>query len=377
MARTQILPTDPHARKAWAMKVAVDSVKESYWARHIGPEGSRSLIVKKTDLESGAGDEVTTTLVAKLRGAPVTEGQKLAGKEMRLDFATHKMRVNVIRQGVNVGTVMDQKRTDVNLKTQGRQRLTDYIKELYEEHIAAALAGARGVGDEFQHLALNYSGYPNALRAPDSAHLYVGTDGDKVKNTLVAGDKLKLSTFNKLQTKAKKMLGGVQDGKSTKMEKIQRGGKEVWALVTMPEGMQDIRDDSGTQGWFEAQKALTTALGKESDLFKGGAGFFNGVIADEVDVGVKFSDYGAGANVPAMRSIFAGANAGVIAHGTKGMDSGLAIELDEEADDRGFEKVITFLMIFGADRASFTPVNGATSRDYGSVCVDHAYTAPV
>jgi N4-gp56 family major capsid protein len=377
MARTSVLPTDPHTRKAWAMKVGTDSVKNAYWSRHIGEEGSRSLIVKKTDLDSGAGDEVTTTLVAKLRGAPVVENQKLAGKEMRLDFATHKMRVNVIRQGVNVGTRMDQKRTDVNLKAQGRQRLTDYIKELYEEYIAAHLAGSRGVGSEFTHLPLTYAGYPNALRAPDSAHLFVGTAGDKVKNTLVVGDKLTLATINKLQTKAKKMLGGVQDGGSQRIEKIQRNGKELYALVTMPEGMQDIRDDTGTQGWFEAQKALTNAIGKESELFKGGAGWFNGVLVDEVDVGVKFSDYGAGSNVAAMRSIFAGANAGVIAHGTKNMDSGLAIELDEDEDDRGFEKVITFLMIFGVDRSFMTPVNGAAARDTGMIAVDHAYTAAV
>jgi N4-gp56 family major capsid protein len=375
MARTQILPTDPHARKAWAMRVATDSVKEAYWSRHIGAEGSRSMIVKKTDLESGPGDEVTTTLVAKLRGAPVTEGVKLAGKEMRLDFATHKMRVNVIRQGVNVGTKMDQKRVDVNLKAQGRARLTDYIKELYEEYIACAMAGSRGVStNEFQHLEVGYAGYPNALRAPDSDHLYVGTAGDKVKATLVAGDKLALSTLNNLQVKAKKFLGGAQDGKSVRMEKIQRNGKECWVLVTMPEGMQDLRSDSGTQGWFEAQKALTQSIGRESDLFKGGAGWFNGVLVDECDVGVKFSDYGAGANVNAMRSIFAGANAGVIAHGTKGMENGLAIELDEDEDDRGFEKIITFMMIFGADRATYTPVNGANARDYGSIEVDHAYT---
>lgn len=375
MARTQILPTDPHARKAWAMKVGTDSVKESYWARHIGAEGSRAMIVKKTDLESGAGDEVTTTLVCKLRGAPVTEGVKLAGKEMRLDFATHKMRVNVIRQGVNVGTKMDQKRVDVNLKSQGRQRLTDYIKELYEEYIACAMAGSRGIGtEEFQHLELGYSGYPNALRAPDSAHLFVGTEGNLAKATLTGTEKLKLSTLNTLSVKAKKMLGGVQDGKSVRMEKVKKGGKECWVLVTLPEGMQDLRSDSGTQGWFEAQKALTQSIGRESDLFKGGAGWFNGVLADEADVGVKFNDYGAGGNVLALRSIFGGANAGVIAHGTKGMENGLAIELDEEEDDRGFEKVITFMMIFGVDRSFVTPVNGAAARDMAAIAVDTAYT---
>lgn len=378
MARTTILPTDPHTRKAWAMKVGTDSVKESYWARHIGEEGSRSMIVKKTDLDHGAGDEVTTTLVAKLRGAPIFEHEKLAGKEMRLDFATHKMRINVIRQGVNVGTKMDQKRTDVNLKAQGRKRLTDYIKELYEEFLAAHMAGSRGHGtEEFNQLPLDYTGYPNALRAPDAAHLYVGTAGDKAKATLVAGDKLALSTLDNLQLKAKKMLGGVQDGKSLRIEKIQKGGKEVYVLVTLPEGMKDIRNDSGTQGWFEAQKALIQAIGKDAEFFKGGAGYFNGVLVDECEVGVKFTDYGAGSNVPAIRSIFAGANAGVLAHGTKGMENGLAIELEEDDDDRGFEKVITFTMIFGVDRSHIVPVNGAATRDTGAILVDTAYTAAV
>lgn len=377
MARTSVLPTDPQARKAWSMKVANDAVKESFWSKHIGPEGSKSIIVKKTDLDSGAGDEVTTTLVAKLRGAPVTEGQKLAGKEMRLDFATHKMRVNVVRQGVNVGTKMDQKRTDVNLRVNGRKRLTDYIKELYEEYIAAAMAGSRGVGTEFQHLGLDYAGYPNALRAPDSTHLFIGTDGGRVKNTLVAGDLLKLTTLNRLQTKAKKMLGGVQDGNSVRMEKVNYGGKDCWVLVTMPEALQDLREDSGTAGWIDAQRAMAAAVGTNSDWAKGGATYFNGVIVDEVDVGVKFGDYGAGGNLPAMRSLFVGANAGIVAHGTKGMENGLAIELDEDEDDRGFEKVITFMMIFGADRTTWTPVNGATPRDYASIAVDTAFTAAV
>jgi N4-gp56 family major capsid protein len=374
MARTSVLPTDPQTRKAWAVKVANDSIKDQYYARLIGPEGSRSVVIRKTDLESGAGDEVTTTLVAKLRGAPVTAGQKLEGREMRLDFATHKMRIDVVRQGVNVGTKMDQKRVDANLKQQGRARLTDYIKELYEEYIAAAAAGARGVGDEFQHLDTSYAGYPNAFRAPDSAHLYVGTAGDKAKATLATTDKLALSTLNKLSVKARKMLGGVQDGKSVKMTKTVIGGKECWVLVTMPEGMQDIRDDSGTTGWFEAQKALIQNIGKEAELFKGGAGLFNGVLADECETGVKFNDYGAGGTTLAMRSLFCGANAISVAHGTKGMADGLSLELDEDSDDRGFEDVITFLMIFGADKTQYSPVNGQTARDYGVISVDHAYT---
>lgn len=372
--RTTVLPTDPNARKFWTLSVLTDSIKEAYWGRHMGPEGSHSLVVRKTDLEAKKGDEVTTTLIAKLRGRPVRDGEKLEGKEMRLDFATHKMRINTHRQGVNCGTQMDAIRMGSNMGDTGRERLKDYIQELYEETIAAAATGARGVGDEFIHLELGYPGYPNALRAPDDAHLFIGTAGDKAKNTLVAGDKIAASSIAALSTKARKMLGGVQDGKGVRMEKIRRSGKSCWTLVTMPEGVEDLRKDTGTQGWFEANKALITAIGKEAEIFQGGAGYIHGTIVDEVDTLPKFNDYGAGGNINAMRSLFCGANGIVVANGSKGMENGLALELKEDTNDRGHETVVTFTLIMGADKTTYAPVNGNTARDIGLIAFDHAYT---
>ncbi len=368
MARTTILPTDPSKRKAWAASVAEDSIKEQYFSRLEGEEGSYSAVVRKTELEKGAGDEVVTSLVAKLRGAPITEGKKMAGAEFRLQSTAHTMRINEFRHGVNVGARIEQTRVGFNLKKQGRERLKDYIKELYEELIVVAASGARGVGDEIQHLPTDWTGYPNAYRAPDAAHYFVGTDNTHAKATLVAGDKLTLATINALRTKSKKMLGG-QPNKPVKMSPIKRGGRNLFVLATMPEGMQDIRSDSGSQGWFEAQKALTAAIGKESEIFKGGAGMFNGVLVDEMEVGVRFNDYGAGGTLNAARSLYLGANAISVAHGTKGMADGMTVELSEDSDDRGHDAILNFEIIFGADKTQF---NG---MDYGMITVDHAYTA--
>ena len=369
MSRTTILPNDPNKRKAWAAAVANDAAQEQYFARLVGEEGSRSAVIKKTELEKGSGDEVTTALVAKLRGAPITEGQKLAGQEFKLQHAAHTMRINEFRHGVNVGARIEQSRVGYNLKKQGREKLTEYIKELYEQVIVTAASGARGVGDEISHFGTDYAGYPNALRTPDSAHLYVGTAGDKEKGTLTTGDKITLATVNKLRTKAKKMLGGKD--KPVKMTPIRKGGKECFVLAVLPEVMQDIRDDVGAQGWFEAQKALTAAVGKESEIFKGGAGMFNGVLIDEMEVGVKFNDYGTTNNIAAARSLFMGANAVSIAHGTKGMADGMSVSLDEDMDDRKHDHILFFEMIFGADKTQF---NG---MDYGMITVDSAYTAAV
>lgn len=370
MSRTTILPTDPNKRKAWAAAVANDAAKTQYFARLQGAEGSRSAVIKKTELEKGNGDEVTTALVAKFRGAPITEGKKLAGNEFKLQNAAHTMRINEFRHGVNIGARIEQSRVGYNLKTQGREKLTEYIKELYEQVIACAISGARGVGEEISHFDTDYAGYPNALRAPDAAHLFVGKNGDKTKATLDGTtDKMTLATINKLRTKAKKMLGG--KNKPVKMTMIQKGGKECFVLGVMPEVMQDIRDDVGATGWFEAQKFLATSIGKESEIFKGGAGMFNGVLVDEIEVGVKFGDYGAAGNVGAARSLFMGANAVAVAHGTKGVADGMSVGLDEDMDDRKHDHILFFEMIFGADKCQYD------GMDYGVISVDTAYTPAV
>jgi N4-gp56 family major capsid protein len=373
MARTTILPTDPNKRKAWCAQVAEDSAHTQYFARLEGEEGSDAIVVRKTETEKGATDEVVTALVAKLRGTPITEGKKLEGAEFKLSTAAHTMRINEFRQGVNVGARIEQSRVGFNLKKQGREKLTTYIGEMYEELIAMAASGARGTGNEISHFSTDWTGYPNAFRAPDAAHYFVGVDNSHTGGpggTMVAGDKMSLAAVNKLRTKAKKMLGGQPD-QAVRIAQTSKGGKKCYVLAVMPEVMQDIRDDVGTAGWFDAQRALTTQVGKDSEIFKGGAGMFNGVLIDEFETGVKFNNYGAGSNVAAARSLFMGANAIVTAHGTKGLADGMTVALTEDTDDRGHDFVLDFEIIFGADKAAF---NGL---DYGMVTVDTAFTASV
>ena len=141
MALTSILPSDPSALKAWSAKVAVDAAKEVFWTRHVGPEGSHAMVVRKDDLEKGAGDEITTTLVAKLRGRPILEGEKAEGNSMKLEKATHKMKINQYRHSINSGRPMDQQRVNFRLADQSRMKIKDYNKELTQDIPAAAAPG--------------------------------------------------------------------------------------------------------------------------------------------------------------------------------------------------------------------------------------------
>mgnify|MGYP000877884592 CR=1 FL=1 len=370
--RTQVLPTDPAAVKLWSAKVALDSKKKTYFDKLTGAEGSYMPVVTKTETERGPGDEVTTTLIAKLRGKPVEGQEKLAGRIQRLGWATHKMKIDKHRQAVNVGDVMDQKRVNWSIPEQARDRLSDYMAEVYDEQITMTAAGARGIGDEIQHYPVGYGGFPNTFDAPDSGHL-VYWDGTRANAAAVtSADKLGVNVIEKLVVKAKKQIGGQPD-KAVKMEPVRAGdsGKH-FIYLTCPESMYDLRRETGEAGWLAYEKAKVTAVGNASPLFKAGAIYINGVLVDETQTCVKFDTSTAGGSYGTAlvaRNLFLGANAVCVAHGTKSQREGMKYELTEDDEDYGEEGVIIVRMIAGFSKARFN------SMDFGVIANDLAYTA--
>ena len=363
MARTQILPSDPGAVKVYSASVAVDVAKKSYFnSKMAGTETQKLPVLVKTDLESGAGDEVTCYLVAKLRGRPAQGAEKLEGREMRLSKYTDKLRVDKFRNGVNVGDVMDQKRVKWSIKSQARDRLSDYIAEFEDEMTMMHAAGARGVGAEIQHFPADWTAGPDGFVAPDAGHqTYPGAVASKGGLT---NEKLSLADIDKLAAKAKKFLGTEANG--AKMTPITIEGGVHFLLLTGVEGMYDIRREAGDQGWLAIQKAAAAAEGRKNPIFDGSAGMYNKVILQEHEGVIKFNDYGAG-SVKAMRSLFLGAHAVSKAYGFKG-NGGVRYKLSESGLDLDEEAVIHFRTILGIKASTF---NG---QRFGMIAHDHCYT---
>lgn len=379
MARTQILPTDPGAVKIWAAKVALDSAKKTYFAKMTGSEGSYMPVVTKTDLEAKPGDEVTTTLIAKLRGKPVEGSEKLAGRIQKLTSATHKMRIDKHRQAVNVGDVMDQKRVNWSIPEQARDRLSDYMGEVYDEQITMTAAGARGIGDEIQHYPVGYAGFPNTFVTPDAAHVMY-FDGSRANPAaLTSGDKLGTNVIDKLVLRAKKQIGDVAGGKPVRMEPIRTEGGKHFIYLSCPESMYDIRREVGDAGWLTIEKAKIAAEGSKSVLFNGGKAFYNGALLDETQTCVKFDNTTAGGSYGTAlvaRNLFLGANAVAVSHGTKSQRDGMKYELSEADEDYGEEGVIIVRMIAGFSKCRFSPDGiPANGLDFGLIVNDVAYTA--
>lgn len=362
MSKTTVLPTDPGAVKVWAGKVAVDTANKMYYGKMMGSEADSMPIVTKTDLESGPGDEVTTYLIAKLRGKPVEGDEKIQGREDKLTHYTHKMRIDKYRKAVNVGEVMTQKRVKFSIDEQVRNRLSDYLAEVSDQRVTMYASGARGVGNEITHYPVGYAGFPNAFTAPDSSHLLVGTG--QAKATLTA--KMGTEVIDRALVRAKKFFG--TPGNAVRMTQISIEGGKHFVMLMGAEQMYDIRREVGDAGWLTLEKAKVTQDGAKNPIFTGGAAYYNGVLLDEVQHVVKFDDYGAGGVTPACRALFWGAHGVAVAYGMKGQ-KGQRYELSESDLDHGEEEVIITRVINGIDKTRF---NGL---DFGLISVDTAFTS--
>ena len=115
------------------------------------PEGSKNQtshtapIVKVTDLQKTAGDEVDMQIFHQLNGRPTMGDKKLSGRLENLSQASFSLKINQGRHGVDAGGKMSQQRTKHNLKKTARTLLSGgYYNKLNDQLTTVHLAGARG-----------------------------------------------------------------------------------------------------------------------------------------------------------------------------------------------------------------------------------------
>jgi N4-gp56 family major capsid protein len=367
---TPVLPTDPGARKAWAYQVGKEGAEKQYWSRMMGGEGTKAVIVKRTELKKGQGDEITTLITAKLQGPPRVGSERLEGTEKRITQFDTKIKIGLIREGVNVGSIMDEQRTGQQLGAIGREVLADWLAEYMEQFLHCHIAGEVGIGacmtnvkgadGEFKQIEM-------PLLPIDAKHLITGAKGELAKETLTAGSLMTLYTLNSAaRNKLTKMFGGING--ASKIEKANVGGKSAYVACLPPEVMADLRNDIGDAGWVSWQNALVRNMGAKAGPFVEGGGMYDNMIVDETPCGTYLEGYGSGGAVKAARSFVMGAGAAAFAQGKKGLKDGLSVELEEDSDDRGHERVIHLKAIFDATRVHYKDMA------HGMIAVDTAFT---
>ncbi len=366
MARTVVGINDPKAVKRYGASLAVDTPKESFFGQKMMGEGEPATlpIQRLTELENDAGEQITFDLSVQLKQEPIEGDNVQEGTEEDLGFYTDAVYIDQMRCGANGGGRMTRKRTLHKLRDIAKKRMAEWWARVFDEVLFIYLSGARGINAGFV-LPTTWAGRANnAITAPDSAHLMVQTKHTKA--TLVSTDKMDLTFIDRAISNASTMGGGTQG--IPRIQPIKINGETHYVCVLHPWQEFDLRTSATTGQWLDIQKAAATALGKESPIFKGGLGMYNNVVLQKHENIIRFSDYGAGANVLAARALFLGVQAAVCAFGSPG--TGLRFDWYEEARDNGNQVVISSSSIFGTKKVTF---NGL---DYGVIAMDTAAADP-
>lgn len=358
---------DPQAVKKWASLMAVAINKSSYWAKKFVGEGkdARLPVQRIDDLESGAGDEVTVDLLMPMNQEPTIGDETLEGKEAPLKYFTDRMRIDQVRGGADLGSRMTKKRTLRNLRQDAKRAATDWWKRLQDELYFIYMSGSRGTGGGFIWSASNPFFSVNALTAPDSMHMMYGGSATS-KLSLTGSDTMKLRLIDRAVAKAETMGGDGSDELSMIPVSIEGGDHYISLMHTYQ--ADSLRQEAGTGGWLDIQKAAASAEGAKNPIFTGAMGMYNDVVLHKHRNVIRFSDYGAGVNLPAARALFLGAQACFVAYGDN--ETGTRYRWTEVQKDHENSVAIGTHAIMGVKKATYKSKDNNTVRDFGVIAMD-------
>jgi N4-gp56 family major capsid protein len=370
VVRTLIGVGDPQAVKKWATMLSSSVNKASYFGRKMIGFGkdARLPIQRIDDLQSGAGDEVTVDLLMPMNMEPIIGDDTLEGKEQPLKHFTDRLRIDQVRGGADLGSRMSKKRTLRDLRMDAKRVSTDWWKRLQDELFFIYLSGSLGVGTGMVWTNTNPMFTVNPLTAPDSVHqMYGGAATSKA--TIATTDGLKLRAFDRAVAKAATLGGDGTDELSMVPLDIENGEHYVALMHTFQFDALKSDTTSTTGFWLEIQKAAAAAEGRKNPIFDGSDGMYAGVILHKHRNVIRFSDYGAGANLPAARMLFLASQAAMVAYGS-GDGEGSRFSWTEEAKDHGNSVAIGTNAIMGVKKSTYKSKDGFTTRDFGVIAVD-------
>lgn len=370
MAQTIIGLNDAKAVKRYSGNLAVDVGRKGFWSRKFMGKGEvpSKPLWQLTDLEAGAGEQITFDLSMQLNMQPVEGDAELHGKEEALQFYSDNVYIDQMRGGADAGGRMTRKRTLHDLRKIAKARETDWWARVFDQIFFMYLSGARGTNTEFV-FPTTYTGFANnSFTSPDSDHIVYGGTAT-AKANVTSSDTMSTLPIDRAVSYIDMMGGG--GPVATEVPQLQRcniDGDEVLLMVMDGYQAYNFRRNTTSMDWADIQKALLASTGKANPFFQGGLGMWNGVVLQKHQNCIRYTDYGAGSDVNATRALICGLQAAVVAFGSPGQD--LRFGWNEETRDNGNKIIITTHTIFGVKKTTF---NG---KDFGVMVVDTAATKP-
>jgi hypothetical protein len=239
--------------------------------------------------------------------------------------------------------------------------------EHFDEVFITKLSGSLGVNtwNTIESTTIDWDG--NALRAPTANRHYIGTTLTTDKTTLTSSMGFSLDVLDKLILQASRQSASTV---RRKMKPVRHKGKNYW--ICFIDLLQDEQIRQATGGrYYDLQRAKLQGGAQGNPLWDNADWVYRNVMVYVVEELVRFSDYGSGANLKAIRGLFMGGSAGYMALGPGETGSNQGFFWKERLIDFENKLAVATGKLWGFDKCSYTTTpGGATKEDYGVMVFD-------
>lgn len=309
--------------KHWAKDAWRAGFEQAYFSRFMG-ESEASIIHVKTELQKGKGDSIIIPLIKPLVGAGVTGDNWLEGNEEALSFLDYKVTIDQLRHAVRLKGRFEEQKTQINMRQQAKQELSDWLGRKVDDMIF------------------------DALSTNPSADRTVFGGGATVEGGITPTDKFDCAVIGK----AKRLATA---DRNFMVKPVRINGRDTYVMVIDQWQARDLTSDPE---WVQAQLHANID-GKDNPIFTGALGMYNGVVIHEHN-GVKRTATGDNGAVVG-HALFLGAQAAVFAVGEEPT-------WHEDTFDYGNQWGVEFGRIFGVGKPEFE-YHAGSMTDFGVINV--------
>lgn len=259
----------------WDAKYHREYVRANKFFPYMGT-GSSKIIHVKENLTKQAGDSVAFQMIGRLKSAGARGAVTLRGNEEKLNNRSQRVYVELIRNGVEIDTKVEQIKTEIDLRDAARDALKEWsVSTLRDDIITKGLMSVNGTpyfaADATALNAWNASNsdrvvYGNAIGNFDPTHATAMATIDN------AADKLTPASVSLMKRRAKTADPHISPYKTETDE-------EWFVLFTPSRAFRDLKESTAMQ---QANREAWIR-GEDNPIFTDGDLMYDGVIIKEIE----------------------------------------------------------------------------------------------
>ena len=255
-------------------------------------------IVQVQDLGKGRGDEVKFNLINPSGGYPIMGSKYAKGKGVGVKLSEDRLRVNQARFPIDMGDVMSQIRSPVDLRRVGRPLAQQKANDYLDQSILVHMGGARGFHDNIEW-RVPVETHPdfaeilvNPVKAPTKNRHFMAKAGVIDQFTVNAGE-VDIASTDLLKMGTVDAVRAYIDQIALPPPPVQFDGDQaatdspIRVMLLSPAQYSGFATDPAFRN-FQAAAVARARLIKDHPLFLGDAGLWNGILMVKMPKPIRF-----------------------------------------------------------------------------------------